>query len=81
MSATVEIKFMEKTDEPGNVKIEVFTSKFEPSQAELTIARAFHSSVVDCIDDVVKRTNEQKSTTQDTEVKEDAPTIITPDSY
>ena len=81
MSATVEIKFLEKTDEPGNVKIEVYTSKFEPSQAELTMARAFHVSVIDCIDDVVKRTQQQKSATQETEVKEDAPRIITPDSY
>jgi hypothetical protein len=75
MSATISVKFTETDAEDGKVKIEVFVERFSPTQSELHIAKAFHASVVDCIDDVVKRT------TQETEVKKDEQSIIiTPDS-
>lgn len=77
MSATISVKFTEQENEKDQVKIEVFVEKFSPSQAELHIAKSFHTAVVECIDDVVKRIEQEK--TQETEVKKDEPRIITPD--
>ena len=79
MSATISVKFTEQENEKDQVKIEVFVEKFSPSQAELHIAKSFHVAVVDCIEEVVKRVEQEK--TQETEVKKDEPRIITPDSY
>lgn len=79
MSTTISVKFTEQEGEKDQVKIEVYVEKFSPSKAELTIAKAFHAAVVDCIDDTVKRVAIEKEKTQETEVKKDEPRIITPD--
>lgn len=83
MSTTISVKFTEQDEEKDRVKIEVYVEKFSPSEAELTIAKAFHTAVIDCIDDCVKRVSvlKEEQKTQETEVKsDDKPLIITPDS-